>query len=220
MHSQGRPFGSKTKNKKIDVVLPGKEQKFGKSSIAKKRGVCRLMFNDSTDDDNSSRGTLDSIIPPPNNFNGSNNPFSSYDLPQQRVSLFNGIRPPVKRKLRCGDLCVKNGIVRLKRRCTRNKSRAAGGGSDATRSNTTSETSLEASPSERNHSNTANNSLVSEGVQTTDLSYDDLCSSVNSYFGASNRIASGENFSVLAKRVTTDGNMQYLIQWDGSGAIA
>lgn len=35
------------------------------------------------------------------------------------------------------------------------------------------------------------------------------------YFGAANRIASGENFNVKAKRIGSNGIMQYLIEWDG-----
>ncbi|OXU21540.1 hypothetical protein TSAR_004090 [Trichomalopsis sarcophagae] len=48
-----------------------------------------------------------------------------------------------------------------------------------------------------------------------DISMDDLKSSVNMYFGAANRIASGEKFMVRAKRSGPNGRAQYLIEWEG-----
>lgn len=48
-----------------------------------------------------------------------------------------------------------------------------------------------------------------------DISMDDLKSSVNMYFGAANRIASGEKFVVRAKRIGPNCQMQYLIEWEG-----
>lgn len=50
---------------------------------------------------------------------------------------------------------------------------------------------------------------------TPDISMDDLKSSVNMYFGAANRIASGEKFGVKAKRISKSGQLQYLIEWEG-----
>lgn len=47
------------------------------------------------------------------------------------------------------------------------------------------------------------------------ISMDDLKSSVNMYFGAANRIASGEKFIVKAKRKGPNGQFQYLIEWEG-----
>lgn len=44
---------------------------------------------------------------------------------------------------------------------------------------------------------------------------DDLKSSVNMYFSASNRIASGEKFIVKAKRLGPNGETQFLIEWEG-----
>lgn len=46
----------------------------------------------------------------------------------------------------------------------------------------------------------------------------DLKSSVHSYFGTANRIATGEKFSFAGKRITDSGKLQYLIEWEGHGS--
>lgn len=42
----------------------------------------------------------------------------------------------------------------------------------------------------------------------------DLKTLVHSYFGASNRIASGEDYTILCKRTNPDGSEEFLISWD------
>lgn len=42
----------------------------------------------------------------------------------------------------------------------------------------------------------------------------DLKTLVHSYFGASNRIANGEDYTILCKRINPDGSEEFLIRWD------
>lgn len=42
----------------------------------------------------------------------------------------------------------------------------------------------------------------------------DLKTLVHSYFGASNRIANGEEYTILCKRTNPDGSEEFLIRWD------
>ncbi|KAL1506242.1 hypothetical protein ABEB36_005638 [Hypothenemus hampei] len=50
-----------------------------------------------------------------------------------------------------------------------------------------------------------------------DIDMEDLKTSVNMYFGAANRIATGEKFNVRAKRVAPSGKVECLIEWEGPG---
>lgn len=70
-------------------------------------------------------------------------------------------------------------------------------------------------------STSSNSSMASATVSTpTATTIQDLKQSVNKYFGAVNRIESGEKFSIRAKRLLANGQMQYLIEWGGDMSTA
>ncbi|XP_014681626.1 PREDICTED: metal-response element-binding transcription factor 2-like [Priapulus caudatus] len=157
------------------------------------------------DDETSSQGTLDSIIPPPDSFDGTNNPFLFYDdHKQKKVKLVNlsetGVgkrrrgRPPknAASKARAFLLPPLNGFVRLRPPML---------------------------PPPAPSSSSRGGRLLT-GLQVKQSALDQptsmqaLKSSVTNYFGATQRIANGERFSILGRRILPSGQVQYLLNWE------
>ncbi|XP_012253942.1 metal-response element-binding transcription factor 2 isoform X1 [Athalia rosae] len=250
---------------------------------------------DTSGDETSSRGTLDSFIPPPKDFEGKNNPFRNLNdllgtpcgigqgssstplsnnncpitlpLPLTPVIPQPPIVRPAKRQLSEKDIIIdRNGQVKRRRQHRRGRpphqpqfqpTAIKTAAILPARNNEVKSEFVRNLRSSFNNSSSSSNSQIGNCVDyalngrrlrqrqsneklpppdpqpqkkgsvpsspkcspvkqnAPDISMDDLKSSVNIYFGAANRIAAGEKFFIRAKRIGSNGQTQYLIEWEG-----
>ncbi|KAM7342071.1 polycomb protein Pcl isoform 2-T3 [Cochliomyia hominivorax] len=82
--------------------------------------------------------------------------------------------------------------------------------------NTSRRSSVSSNQSSSSSSAAASQISTPNTTHSSSCQQEDLKQTVNKYFGIVNRIESGEQFSIRAKRQLANGQMQYLIEW-GSG---
>ncbi|KAL1131799.1 hypothetical protein AAG570_011411 [Ranatra chinensis] len=200
-------------NQRLRSFRARKARKLLKNAIAKSQDLpptppssesnpeVRMGSHETTSgDESSSRGTLDSFIPPPTDFEGRNNPFLHCALPPLALAP---VLRPTKRRLSEKDIVItSNGEVKRRRIRRRGGTPAPGAGGGGSRRGCKSGPTATTTPSSG-----------SPVKPSAPFNLEDLKTSVNHYFGAMNRIAAGEKFFIRAKRISPQGRTQYLIDW-------
>ncbi|XP_076346217.1 metal-response element-binding transcription factor 2-like isoform X2 [Tachypleus tridentatus] len=153
-------------------------------------------------DDISSFTTLDTIIPPPINFEGVNHPFRDLDKPVRNIPPIR----PIKDQLSEDDTQIFK-IREVKKKVVKKM--------NDTKKSWLNGQLYSVKNTTMGFDNIFDSSLVSIS-KNSDLSTGDQQSLISNYLGSSSRIIKGEKFRVLARRVTSQGIVQYLIEWEGA----
>ena len=66
-----------------------------------------------------------------------------------------------------------------------------------------------------NHARNVIDKTTLDTMSKKEVPITNLRSSVETYFGAAERLASGEKVKVMARRITPDGKIQHLVEWQG-----
>eukprot|EP00095_Tigriopus_kingsejongensis_P010712 maker-scaffold179_size282488-snap-gene-1.22 protein:Tk10712 transcript:maker-scaffold179_size282488-snap-gene-1.22-mRNA-1 annotation:"metal-response element-binding transcription factor 2" len=193
-----------------------------------------LDSNDQDSDDASSRGTLDSFIPPPKDFMGFNNPFRNLNLGPIAEASLSGPKDQILDDI--GGLVDEEATTHSTHssppsleplepyKSKRNSHRSHNApGSPMLLLGAQVNSAIPGSSFE-DHLNGASGLFAStiEADDALDPSslLTDLQASLNNYFGAENRINKGERFNVNARRLTMEGDVQYLIEWEHPGPLS
>lgn len=205
-----------------------KRKRVGKNHVkgSLKRGRLKDLTSNLSDSDASSFGTLDLLIKPPKDFSGRNNPFSLMLPPKVEpidTNPASGEITPVSGNATPNST---NGTIKLFL-SEKESPLSSGAASNATGEESRSEmlhsveqilnSNVREIPGSEIKSDIVNNTEESEEVfKTPGLVISDLKTSLSSYFApnAKSRIDRGEQFQVKARRLTLEGDIAYLIDWE------
>lgn len=238
---QSGPFTDDViKKLKLKVVEPrvGKDLKEEPKESKDVISIKRQLDFEISDSDETSRSALDLIIPRPENFRGSNNPFhinyrsdvklmKNIDMNVFRRSSGNGgskfpevrIVRTIKRRLSAKDILLgPNQEVKRRKITKRRKS------SDVEVISEIIQPIHMPLPTYIPRGNSTanlrpkNEFIKPQASSANAIKMDSVINSpkknINLYFGAKNRVENGEKFTIMAKRITFDGKEQYLVEWD------
>jgi len=181
------------------------------------KGRLKDINGDHSDSDASSRGTLDFLIKPPKDFFGANNPFRT-TVASSECSDSRGDTTP-------------NSSIRRVLSSEKGSPVSSGAPSTVTTDDSLAEEILQSSEALDRSENSEQQEQESHGGVKTEkedpddpvfkspsIKLADLKGSLSSYFApsAKKRIGRGDKFRVKARRLTLNGDIAYLIDWENN----